>query len=195
MFAALPTADLDLALTARIAVAYAAESSPDDPRLQWWDSDLASEFGGIDLFQRLYPTSWRWAVLRALLAAAHGIDGAIRKPLMDRDRLLTLFYFGPALDERLDERLDELQALHPDPRDALPLLRTLAPLDRSWDPPAFEAFIANDATEPYESTSIGRRLRHPPTSLRQLTTALLAALTPLPTGPNGYPCPYVLAAP
>jgi hypothetical protein len=49
-------AELDLLLTAQLAVAWAGEGHVgEEPRLGWWRSDLTSEFGGRDLFQRLLP--------------------------------------------------------------------------------------------------------------------------------------------
>ena len=41
--------EIDLVLTAQLAVAWAGEGG-EEPRLAWWRSDLASEYGGEDLF-------------------------------------------------------------------------------------------------------------------------------------------------
>ena len=60
------TAALDLLLTAQIAVAWAGEGHVgDEPRLGWWRSNLTSEFGGLDLFERLLPRTFRWASYQA----------------------------------------------------------------------------------------------------------------------------------
>jgi hypothetical protein len=48
-----------LALTVQLVVGWAGEAG-ENPRLGWWNTDLASEFGGEDLFRRLLPNSWRW---------------------------------------------------------------------------------------------------------------------------------------
>lgn len=58
-----PVAELDHALTAQIIIAWAGEKG-EDPRLGWWRCDLVSEFGGEDLFKRLLPNTWDWAVLQ-----------------------------------------------------------------------------------------------------------------------------------
>ena len=56
----LTTTELDFLLTAQFAVAFAGEGG-ESPRLGWWRTDLVSEFGGHDLFQRLLPSTWAWA--------------------------------------------------------------------------------------------------------------------------------------
>jgi hypothetical protein len=66
-------ATLDMILTAQLAVAWAGEAG-DPPRLKWWRTDLASEFGGEDLFKRLLPHTWRWAVLEGAREAARRRD-------------------------------------------------------------------------------------------------------------------------
>ena len=48
------TSEVDALLSAQIIVAWAGEGHVgDERRLGWWRSDLVSEFGGLDLFQRL----------------------------------------------------------------------------------------------------------------------------------------------
>ena len=70
------TAEVDLLLTAQIAVAWAGEGQVgEEPRLGWWRSDLTSEFGGRDLFERLLPRTHRWAVLQAVREAARVAEG------------------------------------------------------------------------------------------------------------------------
>ena len=53
----LTTTELDFLLTAQFSVAFAGEGG-ESPRLGWWRTDLVSEFGGHDLFQRLLPATW-----------------------------------------------------------------------------------------------------------------------------------------
>jgi hypothetical protein len=65
--------ELDFALTAQLVVAWAGESG-EEQRLGWWRTDLASEFGGEDLFRRLLPNSWPWATLQAVREAARRRD-------------------------------------------------------------------------------------------------------------------------
>lgn len=47
-----PNSVLDGILTLQLAVAWAGEAG-EEPRLRWWRTDLAGEFGGRDLFERL----------------------------------------------------------------------------------------------------------------------------------------------
>jgi hypothetical protein len=58
-----PMSDIDMALTSQLVVAWAGETG-EESRLGWWRSDLASEYGGEDLFRRLLPSTWRWAALQ-----------------------------------------------------------------------------------------------------------------------------------
>jgi hypothetical protein len=60
----LPT-DLDTVLTAQLIVAWAGEEG-EEPRLGWWRSDLVGDYGGKDLFRRLLPATWMWAVVQAV---------------------------------------------------------------------------------------------------------------------------------
>lgn len=74
------TAEVDLLLTAQIAVAWAGEGHVgEEPRLGWWRSDLTSEFGGRDLFERLLPRTYRWAVFQAVREAARRTDAEMRE--------------------------------------------------------------------------------------------------------------------
>ena len=65
----IPMSELDAALTAQLVVAWAGEGG-EEKRLGWWRCDLVSEFGGQDLFQRLLPSTWTWAVLQGAREAA-----------------------------------------------------------------------------------------------------------------------------
>jgi len=102
-----PVSEVDFLLTAQVGVAWAGEGG-EEPRLGWWRSDLASEFGGEDLFRRLLPSTWRWATLQGARAAAMRRDHEIRAHDHDPDRLLTLFNLGFEIDERVEERLQHL---------------------------------------------------------------------------------------
>lgn len=188
-------AALDTVLTTQLVVAHAGESCPDQPRLAWWDTDIVSRDGGLDLLRRLYPRTWRWAALRAVRAVARAADQAARtRHAAEPDRIMTLFHLGFAVDEALDDHLDQLAATHPeDPASALPDLAPLVDLDgrRPFDRDAFEAWLGSaPATAKIETTAIGRRLPSPaatPPALLAHTLTLRAALAPLPAS---YPLPY-----
>lgn len=186
-------------LTTQLIIAHAGESSPDQPRLGWWDTDVLSRDGGLDIFRRLYPRTWRWAALRAVRAAARALDQAARaRHAAEPDRVFTLFHLGFALDEALDDHLDRLVAAHPDdPTQALPELAAHIDFDgrRPFDRPAFERWLgALPKSITPTTTAIGRLLPPPPTLPNTLTPELVAhlhhlraALAPLP---QSYPLPY-----
>ena len=79
-------ATLDAILTAQLAVAWAGEGG-EEPRLKWWRTDLASEFGGEDLFKRVLPHTWPWAVLEGAREAARRHDADVRARDADPDRM------------------------------------------------------------------------------------------------------------
>lgn len=114
----LTDSSLDAILTLQLAVAWAGEGG-EEPRLGWWRTDLASEFGGEDLFRRLLPHSWRWAALEAVREAARRHDASLRSEAHDADAIYSLYRFGFETDERLDERLAELKRGSDSPARAL----------------------------------------------------------------------------
>src|SRR5690349_12871798 len=72
------SAVLDEILSLQLLVAWAGEGHTDPPRLAWWRTSLIDEFGGEDLFARLMPRTWKWAVLEAARSAARTIDAEAR---------------------------------------------------------------------------------------------------------------------
>lgn len=68
----IPMSDIDVALTSQLVVAWAGETG-EVHRLGWWRCDLASEYGGEDLFRRLLPSTWRWAALQGAREGAAAI--------------------------------------------------------------------------------------------------------------------------
>ena len=183
--------DLDHTLTAQLIIAWAGESGVDDPRLGWWNTDLASEFGGEDFFRRLLPTTWPWAIFRALLEAARRVDAAARRNAADPDQILSLFNLGFELDEHLSDRFDDLARTHTTPLDALPALAAV--IGPSFSHDRFESWVRKSPRRETETTSIGRRLHGaPPTSLTVLVDTLVSALTPI--APS-YPLPHYRLAP
>lgn len=174
-------AALDHLLTSQLVVAYAGEASPDDPRLGWWQTDILSRDGGLDVLRRLTPRTWRWAALRAVREAARAFDALQRKRAPEPDRLTTLFHLGFTVDEQLDDRLDQLAAAHPeDPLAALPELGPHIDFDgrRPFDRKAFEVWLG--APPKVETTTLGRRVID--------RSTLRSALAPLTAT---YPMPYL----
>lgn len=176
---------LDAVLSLQLLVAWAGEALSDPPRLGWWRTALVDEFGGEDLLRRLAPATYRWAVLEAARLAAKKVDERARGRTSDADQLVSLFRFGFAVDEQLDDRLAELKREQPDPILALP---ALAPIAKRWDRAAFEAWLSDLPGADYTASPTGRRLpgsppAHAPDTARMLT----AALRPLA---DTYPAPY-----
>src|SRR5262245_58574859 len=95
-----PPSDIDYALTMQLAVAWAGETG--GARLSWWRSELVSEFGGEDLFRRLLPTTWQWATFEAAREAAIRTEMALRRLDPESDRIVSLYCFGTATDERIN---------------------------------------------------------------------------------------------
>ncbi len=178
-------AALDLLLTAQIAVAWAGESGDDEPRLAWWRCDLVSEYGGQDLFQRLLPQTWEWALLQAVREAAAREDARLRRQAHDPDAIVSLFRLGFAVDERADERLLALKRAGRPPREALPQLGKI--LQEDWEREAFAAWLRGHGKERTTTTPVGRRLPGPPPALTEAVPRLLAALSPLA---ERYPLPH-----
>ncbi|NOY28208.1 MAG: BREX-6 system BrxE protein [Oligoflexia bacterium] len=181
----IPTSTLDHILAAQLIVAWAGESG-EEPRLGWWRTDLVSEFGGQDLFGRLLPHTWRWAVLQGAREAARRRDASMRAKAHDPDQLITLFRLGFTIDERLDERLRDLKTTGRDPAKALPVLGEIVGED--WDRDAFSSWINAHPGSDAVAAPAGRRLKGAmPDSLELLAEHLVAALAPLA---DAYPLPH-----
>lgn len=181
----IPISTLDTVLTAQFAVAWAGESG-EKPRLGWWRTDMTSEYGGEDLFKRLLPDTWRWAVLQAAREAARRVDDERRRRFHDPDRLVTLFRFGSKIDVRLDEHLQDLKRAEKPPLEALPRLREL--LGAPWRPSTFEAWARANGDVDVTTTPEGRQLAgRAPAGAELCTEKLVAALYPLAPA---YPVPH-----
>ncbi len=182
---ALSTAVLDQILSAQIIVAWAGESG-EQPRLSWWRTDLVSEFGGETLFRQLLPSTWAWSTLQAVREAARAHDTAARSKDAEPDRLLTLFSLGFELDEKLDERLQDLKRASQSPKEALPGLKDL--LTEPWSSENFEAWVRGHGDAPFTVAPAGRRLKGEPPHSHELTVhRLIAGLAPLA---DAYPLPH-----
>lgn len=183
----LSASQIDDLLSAQIIVAWAGESGGDDERrLGWWRSDLISEFGGQDLFERLLPHSWQWAMFQAVREAARRHDQKIRESDHNADRLLSLFSLGFEIEERTDERLQDLKRSGKTPHECLTELKTM--LDAGWSNEAFEKWVTKRGKADFTQQPGGRRLKGKmPESLSEATSRLIAALAPIE---EAYPMPH-----
>ena len=180
-----PKDALDRILTLQLAVSWAGEGKTDPPRLGWWRTALSDEFGGEDLFKRLTPRTWRWAVLEAARAAARKVDAEARAQAADADQLGSLFRLGFELDEQLEDRLAELKRTGVDPAEALPALGELM---AAWSAEAFTKWLTSQGPVDVTPSSIGRRLKGDvPADPVALAQALTAALAPVA---DRYPAPH-----
>jgi hypothetical protein len=191
MSARRPTsAELDRALSAQLVVAWAGERAEDPPRLNWWNTNLISEFGGEDLFRELMPTTWAWATMQAAREAARRHDARARAADHDPDQLRSLFHLGTAIDERLDERLAEHKAKGRPPEEALPLYG--AAVRGGFDRERFAAWLADRPAVAHQPSPTGHALVNAPaTTLSALIDALLVGLLPLD---KAYPLPHTREA-
>ncbi|MCG8417038.1 MAG: BREX-6 system BrxE protein [Proteobacteria bacterium] len=181
----IPASHLDGALSAQLIVAWAGEGG-EEPRLGWWRSDLCSEFGGEDLFKRLLPNTWQWAVLQGARQAAMRRDAELRSRTHDPDRLVSLFNFGVELDERIEERLLELKRRGASPAHSLPQIAEL--VGNRWRPSVLLDWIGSHGAPNYATGPTGRALEGaPPEALDQTVRRLVGALAPLA---DQYPLPH-----
>ena len=180
-----PREALDKILTLQLAIGWAGEGKTEPPRLGWWRTALSDEFAGEDLFKRLTPRTWRWAVLETARAAARKVDAEARAQAADADQLVSLFRLGFAIDEQVDDRLAELKQSGVDPVDALPELGKLV---ATWNADAFIAWCKGLGKADVVPSSIGRRLKgEPPRDPAATAQALAAALAPIAAR---YPAPH-----
>jgi hypothetical protein len=184
---ALPEATLDHVLTIQIVVAWAGESG-EEGRLRWWKTDLVSEYGGKDLFMRLLPHTFDWAILQAVREAARRHDAALRAADHQADRIMSLYWLGFEVDERLDERLQELKRSGRTAPEALPgLVETVG---ESWAHDRFSAWVRAHGKVTHEAAPTGRRIKgSPPSELERTVDSLVAALDPVG---DAYPLPHFL---
>jgi hypothetical protein len=183
--APIAASDVDAALTAQLVVAWAGEGG-EERRLGWWRSDLASEFGGEDLFRRLLPSTWQWATLQGAREAARRKDAELRRQAHDPDGIRSLFSLGFERDERVEERLVDLKRSGYTPAEALPGLAEGIRLP--WDREQFLAWVRAHGEVESVTAPTGRQVKgNPPGDLDALVRRLVAALAPLG---DAYPLPH-----
>jgi AcrR family transcriptional regulator len=182
--APIPMSDVDTALTSQLLVAWAGETG-EERGLGWWRSDLVSEYGGEDLFRRLLPGTWRWAVLQGAREAARRMDAELRRKDHNPDRIVSLFSLGFDLDERIEERFQDLKRSGRAPDEALP---DLAFVSDGWHRDQFWDWVIGHGEADAAASPVGRRLKgSPPIALDQRVRKLVAGLAP---AAETYPLPH-----
>ena len=192
--------DLDRILAAQCIVAWAGEGGEVVSRLGWWPSQMVAEYGGGDLFERLLPRTWRWAILQTAREAARLKDLELRKQQSSNaDEHLSLFHLGFEVDEQLDERLQWHKRGERAPHEVLPDVQGLINAAdgtwvEDWAPADFWTWVDKHPKPEIESTPLGRRLTRPVLSdPAQLVAQLVGALS-TPTKAPDYPLPHARSA-
>ncbi|MFN6107048.1 MAG: BREX-6 system BrxE protein, partial [Planctomycetaceae bacterium] len=155
----LPTSVVDLLLTAQVAIAWAGESG-DEKRLGWWKANLTNEFGGHDLFQRMFPHTWEWAVLQAVREVARRNDAELRGRDHDPDRVVSLYSVSFEVDERAEERFLHLNRSGTPPLEALPGLREVS--DGEWNREKVGDWVQGHGSARSVKEPVGRRVQGKP---------------------------------
>ena len=182
----IPT-EIDSLLSAQIIVAWAGERGGDEERrLGWWRTDLVSEYGGRDFFKRLLPRTSEWAVLQAVREAALRTDSIAKKQVPDADALISLYGLSFEIDERLEERIQELKRTNKQPAESLPALAAF--INTAWNRQGFLDWVDGHGKSEFSVTATGRRLKGVlPSSLDSITKRLVGALSPIA---KEYPFPH-----
>lgn len=185
----IPLSDLDAAVTAQFVVAWAGETGGEqdsEKRLGWWRSALVFEDGGHVLFRELLPSTWRWAALQGAREAARRKDAEMRRENHNPDGVVSLYRLGFEVDQRIEERLQDLKRSGEEPLQALPGLAELNL--EAWDRAQFLLWVQRHGEVDAATEPIGRRIKGPPPgALGQLIRKLVAALAPLA---ESYPLPH-----
>lgn len=176
---------LDRILALQFTLGWAGEGLCEPARLKWWRTDLVDEYGGGDFLQRLLPRTHRWAGLECVRRAAFLTDLKSRSHMSDPDSVISLYFWGFELDEKLTERIRELKGSQVPPEEALsfpvPVLPT-AKFDRT------ELERELGPQPPYQSLPTGRELPGPvPSDLAEAARLLAAAHLPFT---ENYPAPF-----
>lgn len=177
---------LDAILAFQMSVAWAGEGLCEPKRMDWWRTDVIDLAGGGYLFQELFPKTHEWASLEAVRRVAIAQDRQLRQGMAQPDRVCTLFFWGFAIDEQLDDRLLEHKRNGTSPTKALPLALDFGSQFIKSD--FEEAIRIPNQVVDFQVVSVGREVRGQiPDSLELTARKLTAALLPLT---DRYPLPF-----
>lgn len=176
----------DKILALQMAVAWAGEGLCEPKRLNWWRTDLIDPAGGGYLFQELFPKTRAWASLEAVRKVAIVQDKQMRQNMAQPDQVRTLFFWGFAVDEQLDDRLLEHKRSGKEPIDVLPL--PIDPGSRFTKTDFEEAIRVPNLTIDFQIVPGGREIKGQiPDALELRARNLAAGLLPLT---DQYPLPF-----
>jgi hypothetical protein len=129
-------------------------------------------------------------VLQGAREAARRSDAELRRQDHDPDRIVSLFNLGFEVDERIEERLQELKGSGRAPNEALP---GLALVNDGWYADRFWDWVGGHGVVETTVSPVGRRIKgNQPASLEQLARKLVAGLAPLA---EHYPLPHFRSTP
>lgn len=170
----------------QLFVSWSGEGLSDPPRLNWWNTQLLDEWGGEDLFKRLLPRTFEWALLEATRKASIKVDSKKRANLAKPDEVRTLFFWGFGIDEKLEERLSFHKQNGSKPQEVLGFPLNL---NDDFKQRTFEVTIQNFNSEiQYKIVPEGREIKEAiPESLAQAAKNLVSGLIPLV---DQYPMPF-----
>ena len=178
--------ELDIVLMLQCLVGWAGEGLTDPPRLNWWSTQLLDEWGGEDLFKRLLPRTFEWALLEATRKVAIQADRRKRTSLAQPDRVCTVFFWGFEIDEKLEERLLLHKQNCSQPYDVFdfPLV-----LKKDFEEKAFEQAVQKLNLEvKYKIVPEGREIKGEiPESIADAAKNLVSGLIPFS---DKYPMPF-----
>lgn len=178
--------DLDAILGLQLSVAWAGERAAEPARLGWWNTDLTDAMAGGDLFSRLLPKTAKWAGLELVREAALRADRLARSKLARPEGVRTLFHFGFALDEALQDRLGHHKRHGRAPQEVFAAVWGVSAI---WDKAAFAEFLQGMGPVSVEEVPAGRFIKALAPSPKEAALTLaagllpLGALYPLPHGP------------
>ncbi len=114
------------------------------------------------------------------------MDADLRSRDHAPDRIVSLFRLGFGLDERVEERVQDLKRAGASPKDVLPGLAET--MTEAWSRDAFLDWVQGHGESEWEATPAGRHIKGSiPTGLDQLVRRLVGGLTPLS---DAYPLPH-----
>lgn len=200
----LSSTTLDSILALQLSVAWAGERHGDPSGLGWWETSLADADGGGDFFQRMFPRTHVWAALGSMREAARRVDAKARGQSEGGDQFITLFHFGFALDEALDERFEHHKRRSVEPttaddgddssahrRDPPSVFGPHFAVRDRFERAAFEKYLEGLAVKPgCDIVPGGREITAPSHVFDQAALQLARALLPLT---SAYPLPFYRA--